>query len=101
MEKGLRKRYAGSMLGFSKKRFLITLGLSVVVWVISAVIQAYATFTKYMGTFSTGCQVTGYPIDVCSLRGPNISAVLIIAINIFFWFWVLHFAWSWFEKRGN
>jgi len=89
------------MLGFSWKRFLITLGVSVVVWVITALIQAYATFSKYLGTFSSGCQVTGYPIDVCTLKGPDIPAIIIILINIFFWFWVLHLAWNFFGKRGK
>lgn len=89
------------MLGFSWKRFLVTLGLSTGVWVITALIQAYITFGKYLGTFSSGCQVTGYPIDVCALRGPDVPAVLIIFINIFFWFWVLHFVWSFFQKRSK
>lgn len=83
------------------KRFLITLGASVVVWLATATIQAYFTFAQYIGTFSSGCQVTGYPLDVCALRGPNIPAILVILLNITFWFWVLHFAWKWFEKRGN
>lgn len=87
------------MWGFSKKRFLITLGLSVGVWVITALIQAYLTFSKYLGTFSSGCQVTGYPIDVCTLRGPNVPAVFIILINITFWFWVIHLLLRWFAKR--
>ncbi len=89
------------MLGFSKKRFLVTLGLSVVVWLVSAVIQAYITFGQYLGTFSSGCQVTGYPIDVCSLRGPNIPAILVIFLNIFIWFWGIHLFWGWFQKRES
>ncbi len=72
------------------KKFFITLGLSIVVWVVSAVIQAYTTFGRYIGTFSSGCQVTGYPIDVCKIRGPEIPTILIILINILFWFWVIH-----------
>lgn len=94
-------RYAESMLGFTLKRFLITLGASVGVWIISAIIQAYLTFGKYIGTFSSGCQVTGYPIDVCALRGPDIPAILIIIINIVFWFWVLHFIFNLFNKRAK
>lgn len=89
------------MLGFSWKRFFITLGVSVAVWVITALIQVYVTFSQYLGTFSSGCQVTGYPIDVCALRGPDVPAILIILINIFFWFWVLHLVWNFFQKRGK
>ncbi|MBI2086303.1 hypothetical protein HYT74_03095 [Candidatus Daviesbacteria bacterium] len=83
------------------KKFFITLGLSIGVWLISAGIQAYATFGKYLGTFSRGCQVTGYPIDVCTIQGPNVPAGLIILLNIFFWFFILHLFWNWFDKRKN
>lgn len=89
------------MLGFSRKRFFITLGLSVGMWVITALIQAYVTFSKYLGTFSSGCQVTGYPIDVCVLMGPDVPAILIILINIFFWFWIIHLFWNFFQERGK
>lgn len=89
------------MFGFSKKRFFITLGLSVLVWVISAIIQAYVTFGKYIGTFTTGCQVSGYPIDVCSLQGPNVSSKFVIILNILFWFWVIHLFWGWVEKKSS
>lgn len=89
------------MFGFSKKRFFITLGLSILIWGLSAVIQAYITFAKYLGTFSSGCQVTGYPIDVCTLRGPNVPAFWIILLNIAIWFWVIHLFWGWFDKRKS
>lgn len=79
------------MFGFSKKRFLVTLGLSVASWILTMIVQAVTTFQKYIGTFSTGCQVTGYPIDVCDLsRGFVVSPLLIIIINILFWFLVVH-----------
>lgn len=84
------------MLGFSKKRFFITLGLSVVVWLVTVVVQGYITFAKYIGTFSTGCPATGYPIDICIIQGPYIPPTVIIFINILFWFWVIHLFWGWF-----
>lgn len=86
------------MWGFSKKRFLVTLGLSILVWIITTIVQAYVTFAKYMGTFSTGCQATGYPIDVCVIPGTYVPPAIIILINISFWFLVLHFGWKWFGK---
>ncbi len=95
------ERYIKTMWGFSKKRFLITLGISIVVWLISFVIQANMTFGKYLGTFSSGCQVTGYPIDVCTLRGPYISPILIIVLNIFFWFWIIYFLGKLVQKRNT
>lgn len=80
------------------KRFFVTLGLSVVVWVLSLVIQGYLTFARYIGTFSTGCQATGYPIDSCMIAGPYIPPIVAMLINIFFWFWVIHLFWKWFKK---
>lgn len=99
VEKFKVKGYAKDMLGFSKKRFFITLGGSVVVWGFTAIIQAYITFAQYLGTFSSGCQVTGYPIDVCALRGPNVPSFLVILFNITIWFFVIHLFWKWFDRR--
>ncbi len=87
------------MWGFSKKRFFVTLGLSILVWVTTTIVQAYLTFAKYVGTFSTGCKATGYPIDVCMIPGPYIPSEIIILINIIIWFWLLHFIWKWVIKR--
>lgn len=87
------------MWGFSKKRFFITLGLSVLIWIITVVVQLFSTFSKYIGTFSTGCQVTGYPIDLCTLPSQKVPALLVIAINIIFWFWVIHLFIGWFSKQ--
>lgn len=89
------------MFNFSYKRIFITLGLSIVVWLVSAIIQGYLTFAKYLGTFSTGCQVTGYPIDICTLAGSEVPALLVIMINILFWFWIIHLFWRLFEKKQS
>lgn len=93
--------YIKNMWGFSKKRFLITLVLSIVVWSISVVIQLFSTFSRYIGTFSTGCQVTGYPIDLCELQSQKTPALLVIIVNITFWFWVIHLFWGWFGKKKS
>lgn len=86
------------MWGFSKKRFFVTLVLSMVVWLVSVVIQGYLTFARYIGTFSTGCHATGYPIDVCIIQGPYIPAPLVIFVNILFWFWIVHLFGNWLDK---
>ena len=94
--------YGGSrdyMWGFSKKRFFITLGLSIFIWFMGSVYQAFATFGKYIGTFSSGCQVTGYPIDICEVGVINIPSVLVIIFNIAFWFWLIHFFWNIFSRK--
>jgi len=96
----VRKRLRKNMLGFSWKRFLITLGLSMVVWVISGIVQALVGFSNYFTIFHS-CSLTGYPIALCISSNDQIKVVLVSGVNIVLWFWVLHFAWNWFEKRGN
>ena len=80
------------------KRFLVTLGLSVGIWVVSVIIQGYLTFAKYIGTFSTGCPATGYQIDSCTIPGPYTPPVVAILINIVFWFWIVRLFWGWVDK---
>lgn len=87
------------MLGFSKKRFFITLGLSILIWIISALTQAFLTAGKYIATFTQGCQATGYPIDICNFPRAKLTPLFVDLINLLFWFWVIHFGWKWFAKR--
>lgn len=91
----------GEMWGFSKKRFLITLGLSVGVWSVSGVVQLLVQQDNTFGFFSFGgsCEITGYPIALCISSNDNLRFILISLVNIALWFWLLHFAWNWFEKR--
>lgn len=86
-------------MGFSKKRFFWTLGLSVVVWIGSAFLQAIFTSGKYIATFTQGCQATGYPIDICLLPATGISSLVVSLINIFIWFWIIHFFWGFLDKK--
>mgnify|MGYP001599512942 FL=1 len=65
------------MLGFSWKRFFITLGLSVVVWLVGGLIQALTNkgeFGSYV--FGTGCELTGYPIALCISSNDKIKFLL-------------------------
>lgn len=90
------------MLGFSKKRFLVTLGLSVVVWLISGFVQFLTNkgeFGSYV--FGQGCELTGYPIALCILSNDKIRFFSVVLTNIFLWVWVLHFAWRFIEKRKS
>lgn len=87
-------------MGFSKKRFLVTLGLSILIWIISLFIQGITLYKIKFSLFSaSSCEITGFPIVNCIYDGSK--ATLIQLINIFIWFWVLHFVWKWFEKRNN
>lgn len=90
------------MLGFSKKRFFITLGLSILIWLISGFVQVFLNkgeFGSYV--FGTGCELTGYPVALCVSENDKFKFFLVLLLNIILWFWVLHFGWKWFEKRNN
>lgn len=90
--------YTRSMFRFSKKRFFITLGISVLIWVITVVIQAFLEAPKYVALFmQSQCSATGYPFSFCSSRTPEF---VIYFFNIFFWFWIVHLSWGFF-KRPN
>lgn len=92
------------MWGFSKKRFFITLGLSVGVWVVSMFMQAIFTLDDLTTNFSllgSSCEVTGYPIALCLDKNKMGIVVLIYLINIGIWFWIIHFLWGLFSKRGQ
>lgn len=92
--------YIKYMIGFSKKRLLITLVLSIVVWLVTAVVQAYSTFAKYIGTFSSGCQITGYPLDLCEMS-QDVPALIVILTNIAFWFLIINLFFGWFSKTKS
>ncbi len=81
------------------KKFFITLGLSVVVWFISIIIQGVTLNNVKFSLFSgSACEITGFPIATC-IYGKNITSLGIQLFNIFFWFWVIHLFWKWFGKR--
>lgn len=85
------------MWGFSKKKFFITLGLSTLIWIISAIIQAFIEAPKYIAFFTQSkCSATGYPITECV---QNIPEIFIYLINITFWFWAIHLFWGFFNKK--
>lgn len=86
-------------MGFSKKRFFITLGLSVGVWIITVITQAFIESPKYIAFFTQSkCSATGYPFSACIQGVPE---EVVYLINIFFWFFIIHLFWSWFNKRNN
>ncbi len=82
------------------KRFLVTLGLGILIWVISGILQAVTGFSNYFTIFHA-CSLTGYPIALCISNNDSVKITLVSLINIVIWFWVLHFGWEWFEKRNN
>ncbi|MBI4038389.1 hypothetical protein HY384_00355 [Candidatus Daviesbacteria bacterium] len=82
------------------KKFFITLGLSILVWVISGILQAVTGFSSYFTVFHS-CSLTGYPIALCLSSTDSVKVTLISVANVIVWFWVLHFVWNWFDKRKN
>lgn len=88
------------MFGFSKKRFLITLLVSIVIWFISVLVQFFTLYKVKFSLFSgTSCQLTGFPWANCIYEAPGqIPFWVIDFINILFWFWVIHLFWGWFQK---
>lgn len=91
-----------TMWNFSKKRFFITLGLSILVWLISGLVQMLLNkgeFGSYV--FGTSCEITGYPIARCVSSYLKLEIILNYLINVIFWFWVIHLFWGWFQKSRN
>lgn len=102
-KKNLKRGMLEVMFGFSKKRFFITLGLSILVWVITNFIQLFNSSDWPAGFSLLGgsCTVTGYPIAACLPEYEKLKIIGIYLINIFFWFWVIHLFWGWFDKRRS
>jgi hypothetical protein len=89
-------------MGINKKRFFITLGLSILIWIISFFIQALNP-TYWSGGFMDaggGCSATGYPLDTCRMPG-NIPSVLAVLVNIVFWYWLVHLISGVFFKKSS
>lgn len=90
------------MLGFSKKRFLVTLGLSVVVWLVTIVIQGMTLYKVTFSLLGSSCQLTGFPIADCISSGSGTIPFWVIhLINVLFWFFIIHLFWGWFSKKGS
>lgn len=89
------------MLGFSKKRFFVTLGISVLVWLVSVVVQGLTLFKVTFSILGSNCQLTGYPIAYCVQNDSVIPFWIVHVINVFIWFWLIHLFWGWFEKNKN
>lgn len=80
------------MLGFTKKRFFVTLGLAVGIWVITIFVQFALGINVKFGLFSgDSCQLTGFPIADCLYQSSKIPFWIIHIFNILFWFILIHF----------
>lgn len=88
------------MLGFTKKRFFITLGLSVFIWVISIFIQFFAGINVKYSLFSGDrCQLTGFPIADCLYSSSPIPFWAIHAVNISMWFLIISLLATFLKRR--
>lgn len=86
------------MKGISGKRLLVTLLFSIVIWLVTIVIQAFDEAPKYIALFTQDdCSATGYPLIRC-VGGSELPSYF---LNVFFWFWVIHFFIGWFTNRNS
>ncbi len=91
------------MFKFTKKRFFITLGLSVAIWATTNFIQLFNSsyWPTGFSLLGSSCTVTGYPIALCLAGYEKVKILLIYLVNITFWFLVINFVGNWFRKRTN
>lgn len=84
------------MLGISKKRFLVTLVLSIFIFFFSVFIQIYDFEDWKLEGFLnlSSCSQTGYPIKICLYNSSQGLVFSIGLINIAFWFLVINFLYS-------
>ncbi len=85
---------------FAKKRFFITLGISIVIWLLSGLVQAIVGFSNYFTVFHQ-CSLTGYPIAVCLSSNNQIKVITISFVNIALWFCMIHFVGNLVKKRNT
>jgi len=89
-------------MSFSRKRFFITLGLSVVVWLISAFIQLTSSDGwPGFNLLGSSCGVTGYPFAFCLSEAQTLQLFLVYLLNIIFWFWIIHFFTGLLNRQKN
>lgn len=87
------------MWGINKKRILVTLFLSIIIWFISVLVQVFTGYNAKLSIFGPSCQLTGFPIAKCIYDGQSqLSGWFVALLNLFFWFWVIHLFWGWFSK---
>ena len=82
-----------------KKRFFVTLGMSIFIWLVTCVLEVYGSFARNVATFTTGCQTTGYPINLCHFEMFRPVPIVLIVFNIIFWFFMVELLRKLIEKR--
>ena len=77
------------MFGFSDKRFLVAVGLSVGIWYASVIVQGLIGYNAPFNLLATAstCKLTGFP--VATFKYDN-SYLAIDLVNLVFWFLVVH-----------
>ncbi len=77
-----------------KKEFVVIFIVSVIVWLLSAVLQSYnEVFLSgkiAYSFFGSSCSVTGYPIALCINEFDN-SRFMYYVLNITLWFLIITF----------
>mgnify|MGYP001577527548 CR=1 FL=1 len=70
------------MWGMTKKRFLVTLGMAIGVWVFSVFLQYILGVNIKYNFFSGPCQITGFPLVSCYFSK---FFILVDIINVIFY----------------
>lgn len=83
-------------MGFSRKRFLVTLGLSILIVLSTSYFgQLYDREDWKLNWLSlSSCAITGYPLKICLYSPRQGLLISILLINIAFWFLVINFLYS-------
>lgn len=94
--------YSKNMLGFERKRFIITLVLSILIWYGSVIIQGLTGINAPFGILGSEsrCNLSGFPVAECIYSSrSSVSVWLINITNIIFWFWLIHLVMNLFFKK--
>ena len=88
----------------SRKSFIIILGLSIILWYISKIVQALIEMFVFnipsISIYPTSNVETGYPIFLNLSRSDSMRYVFYL-INITFWFMVIWGIWKIFFKNSG
>ncbi|OGG31315.1 hypothetical protein A3A63_04175 [Candidatus Gottesmanbacteria bacterium RIFCSPLOWO2_01_FULL_46_9] len=78
----------------TKKSFVVILILSVIIWIVSGIIQFMISFNPY-----SSCALTGFPMASCLNSASKLRIICIYIFNIVFWFLVIWCIWKVLKKK--
>ncbi len=86
----------------SGKRFIITIILSIVIWLSTGFLQfIFNSGNSGAFLFGSACEITGYPLAQCINRANTVEILIYYFLNILIWFIVINLLIGWFKKTKN